>query len=152
MDLVGARLIVTLFLLHYLQAVLKHIEDILLHRSLRLSLAIHNPASQVLPSRLPGRLAQATLHLAVIAREEHGLAIHAQPDRGLESGGCGGTLKVKETRKEHDNGLRIVSVLELLQLGLDVGRRVLTRFENHALRLHAAVEPARRLQLRFLHN
>ena len=69
-----------------------------------------------------------------------------------KSGGCGGTLKVKETRKEHDNGLRIVSVLELLQLGLDVGRRVLTRFENHALRLHAAVEPARRLQLRFLHN
>lgn len=46
-----------------------------------------------------------------------------------------------------DDRLRIVRVLELLELGLDVGRRVLACFENEALRLDRAVEPAGCLKL-----
>ena len=96
---------------------------------------------------LPRRLTQSALQLAVVAGEVHRLAEHAQTDRGLEGGGFGGTLEMRNGVCRDNNGLRIMGVLELLKLGLDVRRRVLACFENEALRLERTVEPARRLQL-----
>ena len=54
---------------------------------------------------------------------------------------------MKYRMRRDDDGLWIMRVLELLELGLDVGRRVLTCFENEALRLDRAIEPAGRFEL-----
>ena len=131
----------------HLQLLLEHVQDVLLHGTLRLSSSVDDPDDDEEDECVPRRLAQSALQFAVVAGEEHGLAEHAQTDRGLESGGFGGTLEMKPRMRRDDDRLRIVRVLELLELGLDVGRRVLTCFENEALRLDRAVEPAGCLEL-----